>query len=263
MATTDHQAFPQPSDPSVSIWRYLDFTKFCSLLSTSGLWFAAADRLGDVHEGAVPTDHVALRWQQAAGHFEALKDKVQDRKAFFESLVRVEKARHRVGEASRKSFFVSCWYASDVESAAMWKLYAQTNEAVAIRSTYSDLVDCLSDDDIFVGKVRYIDYSRDTFPHNNVFAPFMHKRLSFQHEREVRAIRAIFPSGGGVVSHEEFISAQPPGLLEQVDLQRLVRGVYVAPDSPRWFRPLVETMCSTFGLHVPVQQSGLAEKPLF
>ena len=51
-----HPAFEQPSDENVSLWRYMDFTKFISLLETSCLYFCRADRLrlDDPFEGSFP-----------------------------------------------------------------------------------------------------------------------------------------------------------------------------------------------------------------
>ena len=41
------------SDDDVQIWRYMDFTKFVSLLDRKALYFSRADYVGDPFEGAV------------------------------------------------------------------------------------------------------------------------------------------------------------------------------------------------------------------
>ena len=48
----EHPAFSPPSDDAV-LWRYMDFTKFVSLLDRSALFFARADKLNDPFEGSV------------------------------------------------------------------------------------------------------------------------------------------------------------------------------------------------------------------
>jgi len=39
MPAEENEAFPAPEDPNVSIWRYMDFTKFVSMLANQGLYF--------------------------------------------------------------------------------------------------------------------------------------------------------------------------------------------------------------------------------
>ncbi len=84
------------------------------------------------------------------------------------------------------------------ESAAMWKLYAQTNEAVAIQSTYQKLASCLPEN-VFVGVVHYIDYETQWLPEGNAMWPFVHKRKSFEHERELRALFEDLPINEKVI----------------------------------------------------------------
>ena len=35
----EHPSFHLPTNPSAKIWRYMDFTKFVSLLETNALYF--------------------------------------------------------------------------------------------------------------------------------------------------------------------------------------------------------------------------------
>lgn len=56
----EHPVFNPPSDDAV-LWRYMDFTKFVSLLEKSALFFARADKLGDPFEGAFSKINVALQ----------------------------------------------------------------------------------------------------------------------------------------------------------------------------------------------------------
>ena len=49
----EHPALRVPSDAdSMIIWRYMDFTKFVSLLDRKALFFVKAGKLGDPFEGA-------------------------------------------------------------------------------------------------------------------------------------------------------------------------------------------------------------------
>ena len=50
----DHPSFRHPSNPDVPLWRYMDLSKFISLIQTSKLYFARAADLGDPFEGSLP-----------------------------------------------------------------------------------------------------------------------------------------------------------------------------------------------------------------
>jgi hypothetical protein len=52
MPSPDHPVFTKPQDPNVPIWRYMDFTKFVSMLENSALYFCRSDLLGDPFEGS-------------------------------------------------------------------------------------------------------------------------------------------------------------------------------------------------------------------
>ena len=56
----DHPNF-SPPEPGAVLWRYMDFTKFVSLLDTQSLYLARADQLSDPFEGSFPALNVALR----------------------------------------------------------------------------------------------------------------------------------------------------------------------------------------------------------
>ena len=49
-----HPAFPQPADPDVAIWRYMDAPKFEWLIGNERLFMPSACRLGDPLEGTTP-----------------------------------------------------------------------------------------------------------------------------------------------------------------------------------------------------------------
>ena len=50
-----------PSNGNTKIWRYLDFTKFVSLLQRKALFFCRSDRLGDSFEGSFSKANVENR----------------------------------------------------------------------------------------------------------------------------------------------------------------------------------------------------------
>jgi hypothetical protein len=103
------------------------------------------------------------------------------------------------------------------ESAAMWKLYSTSNEAVCIQSTYRRLRQCLPQC-VMIGEVNYINYETQGFAADNGLNFITHKRLSFSHERELRAI--LWEMAGDAQSYKAQI--EPGGLAIEVDLSALI-----------------------------------------
>jgi len=251
MPATPHPVFKQPSDPGTPIWRYMDFTKFVSMLESGALFFSRADCLGDPFEGSYSRGNEKLRPIVYKERYEKLPP---DR---LETLHRNESQHNKW---QRQWTFINCWHMNSGESAGMWKLYAKTNEAIAIRSSFFRLANEL-DDKTYVGVVEYIDFDHDWVPEGNTFYPYVHKRRSFSHEQEVRALFVKWPIKDNRFDYE----AVPPngGLEQRVNVQELVESVYVAPTCPSWFKVLVEKVCRRYGLSKPVVQSSLDAEPFF
>jgi hypothetical protein len=251
MPASQHPVFKQPPDPSIAIWRYMDFTKFVSMLETNCLFFSRADHLGDPFEGSFSKGNELLR----PIVYKELYDQIEPAMV---TQINVNKAE--LAKWQRQWTFINCWHMNPAESAAMWKLYAKSNEAIAIKSSYFRLANAV-DEHTYVGTVEYIDFEHDWLPEGNTFYPFVHKRLSFAHEREVRALITQFPTSDQGI---DFKAAAPDvGLERKVDLATLIEQVYVAPTSPAWFRSLVTQVCKRYSLEKPVLQSSLDAQPFF
>jgi hypothetical protein len=167
----DNPLFAPPEDEDVRIWRYMDFTKFVSMLENQGLFFPCAENLGDPFEGSFSSVNKNLRPLIRKHSSKFIEDS-------------------DVGELVKKLrswVAISCWHMSNHESAGMWKLYAKTPEAVCIQSTFNRLRRCLPSN-VEIGTVHYVDYLSDWIPESHLLAPFMYKRMSFEHEREIRAL---------------------------------------------------------------------------
>ena len=241
MTAKDHPVFEAPENLNIKIWRYMDFTKYVSLLESRSLFFSRSDLLNDPYEGAMSHANAKLR-----SVTDFYKDIPQN---FFDQL-----SQHAFW--LRNWTYVSCWHMNEHESAAMWKLYAKTNEAITIQSTFKRLHDCLPEN-CHVGKVHYIDYDKDWLPDNNALYPFVHKRKSFEHERE---IRAVISEWGNYNQRESNPSS---GKQITINLENLVEKVYVAPTSQVWFAELVENITKKYDFKVAVTTSSLDEKPIF
>jgi len=71
----------------------------------------------------------------------------------------------------------------------MWRLYCGSHGGVAIQTTYAQLAESLRPHaEAYIGCVKYMDYENDAIREANMYAPMMHKRISFSHESEVRIV---------------------------------------------------------------------------
>ena len=97
----NHPSFKEPESEKVKIWRYLDFTKFVSVVDKNQLFFARSDRLGDPFEGSYPTKNVE---QRKLNHTKFLKSLPPPIKIIFEGRPRaISEFRKNI----RKFIFIS------------------------------------------------------------------------------------------------------------------------------------------------------------
>lgn len=229
-----HPLIERP-DPDVAIWRFMDLPKFLGLVAREELYLPRVDQFRDKWEGHVPQ---RLREQHLARQGVTVTD-----------ALRTEYDAQLSGY--RTKVFVNCWYCAPHESAAMWTGYA--DGGVAIRSTFGQLERALPrtyEHAIYAGSVRYIDYATGDIPLGNGWPPFMHKRLEFEHEREVRVV---------VNTHSREVPA-PLGLCVNVDLRELVTAVFVAP-SPDWLTSVLRDVLDRMDLTFEVRTSPLWDGP--
>ncbi|ENI8058848.1 DUF2971 domain-containing protein [Vibrio vulnificus] len=229
-----HESMIHP-DSNTKLWRYMDFTKLLYLLEKQTLVFPNANSFEDPYEGTWPQASFDILTQE--GRFP--EDTVGQLISGLQNL--------------KKEMFISCWYMSEHESAAMWDLYLSSKEGVAIQTDTDTLFSELnnSDIDIYVSKVSYLDYDKQPVPLGNIFYPFTHKRTSFAHENELRAI--IWNVG----------ALEP---VKHVDINplSLIKAIHVSPRAPVWFAELVRSIVGErYQLEVPIETSALYKNPSY
>ena len=241
----EHELFVPPA-PDAVLWRYFDFTKFVSLLDKRALFLARADKLGDPFEGSYSNVNVTLRPV-------LYKDQIPDHAL---------RGMSEFIRESRRFTLISCWHENAFESAAMWSLYARDLDGVAIKTDFLSLSkSLLGDEDLFIGKVNYVDYDQTFIPENSTMAPFLYKRRSFEHEKEVRAMMQQIPSRDGATDMSQDICDE--GKYYEADLSELVHEVVVSPFAGRWFRDLVQSVADRYELFAPVKESPLSNSPVW
>lgn len=107
-----------------------------------------------------------------------------------------------------------------------------------------------------------LDYQSELIPDGNTLAPFVYKRRSFEHEREVRSVLREEPVNSGTNAVDWSLDT-PEGINVPVALDRLINTIYVSPASQPWLLELVKSVVTKFGLHKDVVRSALDAEPLF
>ncbi|QWF71925.1 hypothetical protein KEF85_05565 [Methylomonas paludis] len=242
----EHPSFPQPPSESVSLWRYMDINKFEWMLENGRLFIPNADRLGDPLEGRTPQGYIdwCNRNIEKATTDESKAIHAYNRDVIF-----------KFAQAFRPRYYVTCWHMNEHESDEMWKCYTNSNEAVAIKTTYKQLVDILPDY-TYTGIVRYIDYSTEKFPFGNLFEHITHKDRCFSYEQEVRGVVSPMPEAPEnsppaadfmhFIEHHFELSSDsgfyvfaPP-----IDCSLLVNAVVLHPDCNEAFQDRINKLCS-------------------
>ena len=232
----EHESF-KPPPPGAELWRYVDFTKFVSLLEKEALFFPNAATFSDSFEGSYPTGGLELVPEDYRPRMQANS------------------------KSMRRLLYVNCWHSSEFESEAMWRLYSAWDRGIAIKTTFDGLAKSLTcEADVYIGAVNYIDFGTGTIDETNAFVPYLTKRKSFEFEREVRAITL-----NAVPEDAEFLGAGADwagtGIYYSADLGLLVDEVFVAPQSEDWFVDLVQAVVKRYGIDAPVKRSALADAP--
>lgn len=227
--------FDLPDD--TRIWRYLDLPKVIDLLETKKLFLTRTDRFDDVWDGLLPNAIVDfLRYALSPmGGVDAFRN---------------------IDTAFRKMNFVSCWHRNDVESAALWSLYAG-KAGVAIQSTVGRLRHAVDDESLLISPVNYENF--DTFEFDRsigvgYYEAALFKRQSFLHEQEIRLVRTI---------EQWDLSKLPTYSTADVALDRLIERLYVSPESSEPVLSVVRALATRYNLQMDVTKSSLLDPKVY
>ena len=231
----------QPDNSSVKVWRYLDLPKLIDLLQTRSLYFARVSSLDkDPFEGSPTKGTLKL--------IEAIKEEY------------IRNGLEKIIPSAKDSTYINCWHASSVESVALWEQYGTEAGAIAIQSTYDKLAEAFPSDPgktVYMGMIQYKDYTDPdeytNFPDNsiiNTISLFFHKRIEYQHEKEVRALIPLSPE---VVNDQD-------GIKINIDVDKTIEEIRMRPRTPKWITEVVTKLIKKYDLHLKVKPSQLDEE---
>ncbi len=153
-------------------------------------------------------------------------------------------------KSHREKVAISSWHINEYESFAMWQIFTQNSEGLAIQSTVERLKNALDSEknhEQYIGEVNYIDYKKEYIPFDDMFFPFLFKRKSFQYEREVRIISDVTLSNIKLND----------GLKINVNINQLIEKIYIHPKSENWYKNLVIQLVKELGFDFTIEKSDL------
>ncbi len=227
-----------------TLWRYMNFPKFVSMLDRQGLWLARSDTFRDLHEGRFPDD-MKRHKDQVYKELEQKKEvskKIRGTADFQEHL--------------RKNMFLSCWHKNTEENMVMWELYGRDrNATVAIQTTAKIIQESIKKEcpspsamtpfhGLIIKNVAYqeADEPLKVMRYEDCF---FRKRRHFQFEKEVRILLNTYDK------HSPSLDT-PVGHLLKADINQLVTKILVHPDCDDWFLDVVTSVVKKYGVKVKV-----------
>lgn len=231
------------------LWRFMDFTKLFAMLNNREINFSRADQFDDPFEGSILSESIEL--------YEEAKQNPK-----YESLINIYL---KMMPNAKMATYISCWHINDFESAALWKLYTNYYDGIAIVTDFNKLSQLFKDykyqdtHQIVYGQVHYRDFNEESFIDGNTASPFFFKRNSFLHENEFRALLQPFIMGEDGYPIDDS-TKYPYSISIPFDPDDLIEKIVVAPYAPEWIVELVKQVVNNTECSIPVIKSELFEK---
>ncbi|SFQ02528.1 hypothetical protein SAMN05216419_104717 [Nitrosomonas cryotolerans] len=239
-----------PEQRDIKIWRYMDMTKFISLLDSKSLWFSSAAKFDDPFEGS----HSKL-------YAELLKDFPLDKAD--------KQKRIEFTKQLPKYTYINCWHMRESESYGMWKIYGKDGHAIAIQTTYEKLYQSLKDrNDIVFGVVDYKCYKTQQLnpTGTSTLIPYFNKSVHFEDEKELRAVIQRADALREVLNQTNSEPELRNGIEVEIDISNTIESVYLSPTFPSAYKKAMSSLLKRYGheeLSNNVTQSELDNEPLY
>ena len=238
---------PSVPEATATLWHYMSFAKFCSLLERKELFFALVGDMEDKYEGfiypPIPREH---------------GDRLQ----------KAERQAHDWLRKIVRTALISCWTESGHESSLMWETYADA-DGVAVRTTFQHLqesIHSVAKLPVTFGQIEYVDYRRKEVPRFS-WAPLFHKRMEYRGEGEVRAVLPGPPLKDEYLTNLDLDIRLDPDVAEQrgryipVNLEILVQEIVLPPHAAPWFAQIVKSVVHQSPVRARVTRSAIESPP--
>jgi hypothetical protein len=255
-------------DMNLTVWRYMPFPKFISLLVYQAIWFSKLNILQDQFEGMMPE----ATKEMMQSHYHELK------KGFApEQHWQFDEMASRNEQDSRELLVVNCWFLEESESENMWDSYGGNNEAVAIKSTVKQLIESIGvphDKHMtHIGRVSYVNHKTHKMTEyqasQGIERAFLKDAEQFQNEKEIRIVTmnckspyCVSPEGKPYKESEfqgkYMNNLENDGLYVAIQFQQLISEIRVSPKVDDWFYSLVKRIIELNKFGISVKHSEIS-----
>jgi len=178
-------------------------------------------------------------------------------------------------EKSRDRQSICCWYESQFESEAMWKLYGDNGKSIAIKTTVGALKKSIESVDndklVFLDRIKYLDFDdtklmeEELTDGDKAIASILFKRKEYEHEKEVRLYHKpdehdlLNPQNIVFSDYWEKYTIKPHFV--NVDINEMIHDIVISPFVSEPYESSVKAICSKYELNkCNVYKSTLLEK---
>jgi len=126
-----------------------------------------------------------------------------------------------------------------------------------------------SNEDLYISKVRYLDYEEDIYYDStdyplrsyNLLSPIVHKRNAFSHEAELRVFQQI----QAVANDEKFWENTENYMGKNIscDIKILTKNIILPPTSDEKVHEKVSSLISKYKFDFKIEKSNLNNKPWY
>lgn len=230
-----------PKDELV-IWKYMTFEKFLLLILRKELYFKRADGYVEYFEGHV-----------TSGEKQNLVDVFKR-----QSVAKPKSEVNRVFKALKKyceSTYIDCWHNNESESYAMWKIFGEAKNCIALKTTVDKLRATYDKVNDKIKVTPYlVDYydneNSNNYPYSSKYI-FIRKPFYFVYENEIRGLIQLKISS----FNDEF----PNDIRIPIVLKDLIESVWLSPFSDHWFEELVRDLLNKLEIDLKVNISKIKQ----
>lgn len=244
-------------DENYQIVKYMDLTKFVSLLQRKSLFFCRLDKLEDHFEGTTAKSN----WQHRYDLYATQHLRSPILKKLTEAEILKNLDDHFEAESKMKALkTICCWNISNSESAALWKIYSDFNQGIMITTKVTSLIEAFKEtkEGIDLSEVKYINHSSDEMPDGNMMYSVIHKHIAYSYEKELRLIHTVDIGNG--LQYDWKKEKIEQGKYLNVNLDKLINKIILSPYSPNWYVDLIKNLCLTYGLETTIMKSELSKE---
>lgn len=235
---------------SLTLWRYMDITKFERMLRDSSIYFCSAREFEDKFEAEYAwglnghkkfLHHIKTLYKKYGGGMD-------------ESYFTMMQLKTLKDLSSRS--YVSCWNKEVYESEAMWKLYCNPSKerGLVIKTDLRKLKSVLEHLDRPF-KFKSVQYKPSFFMESydiDIEKMLTYKRKAFAFENEFR-----------VFFIDKQTSEPTKGMALPIDLKNLITEIRLSPYSEPVFKNEVAELLEKYGLCFPIHRSEIEANPIY